>query len=227
MRRGIRSMRLLGVDGPTFPELFAASRDAMKARVPGARDRVPAAVGVRLRRRGDVPAHPRGGLDHARPVRRQTKDAGGTTHRGLGGVPAARHLRIPDRSHPRDRRRGRPVGRPRGVRRAHARAAHPREGRRAIAQAALADHSVYREFRGKGETVFTGYTDLETESTRARRHRRRRRGRPRDRRGRSPRSSSPTPRCTPSPAVRSPTRASSSDRATSSTCSTCRSPSPG
>ena len=30
---------------------------------------------------------------------------------------------------------------------------------------ALADHSVYREFRAKGETVFTGYTDLETEST--------------------------------------------------------------
>ncbi|HBS74858.1 MAG TPA: alanine--tRNA ligase, partial [Microbacterium sp.] len=30
---------------------------------------------------------------------------------------------------------------------------------------AIADHSVYRDFRAKGETVFTGYTDLETEST--------------------------------------------------------------
>ena len=30
LRRVILSMRLLGVDGPTFPELFAASRDAMR-----------------------------------------------------------------------------------------------------------------------------------------------------------------------------------------------------
>jgi alanyl-tRNA synthetase len=34
LRRTIRSMRLLGVDGPTFPELFAASRDAMQDAYP-------------------------------------------------------------------------------------------------------------------------------------------------------------------------------------------------
>ncbi|MGL3150699.1 alanine--tRNA ligase [Microbacterium sp. A82] len=34
MRRTVRSMRLLGVDAPIFPELFAASRDAMKASYP-------------------------------------------------------------------------------------------------------------------------------------------------------------------------------------------------
>ncbi|MBU4464256.1 MAG: alanine--tRNA ligase, partial [Actinobacteria bacterium] len=34
MRRAIRSMRLLGVDGPTFPDLFTASRDAMKEAYP-------------------------------------------------------------------------------------------------------------------------------------------------------------------------------------------------
>ena len=34
LRRVILSMRLLGVDGPTFPELFPASRDAMKAAYP-------------------------------------------------------------------------------------------------------------------------------------------------------------------------------------------------
>lgn len=34
MRRSIRSMRLLGVDGPTFPELFAASKDAMASAYP-------------------------------------------------------------------------------------------------------------------------------------------------------------------------------------------------
>lgn len=34
MRRSVRSMRLLGVDAPVFPELFAASRDAMKSSYP-------------------------------------------------------------------------------------------------------------------------------------------------------------------------------------------------
>lgn len=34
LRRSIRAMRLLGVDGATFPELFGASRDAMKASYP-------------------------------------------------------------------------------------------------------------------------------------------------------------------------------------------------
>ncbi|MFS0852073.1 alanine--tRNA ligase [Microbacterium sp. 179-I 3D4 NHS] len=34
MRRSVRAMRLLGVDEPVFPELFAASRDAMKASYP-------------------------------------------------------------------------------------------------------------------------------------------------------------------------------------------------
>ncbi|MFB4348777.1 alanine--tRNA ligase [Microbacterium sp. CR_7] len=34
MRRTVRAMRLLGVDAPSFPELFAASRDAMKTAYP-------------------------------------------------------------------------------------------------------------------------------------------------------------------------------------------------
>src|SRR5690606_13413321 len=34
LRRVIRSMRLLGVDGPTFPELFPVSRDAMQTAYP-------------------------------------------------------------------------------------------------------------------------------------------------------------------------------------------------
>ena len=42
---------------------------------------------------------------------------------------------------------------------------------------------MYRDLRAKGETVFTGYTDLETESQRARHPRRRRPGRPRERQG--------------------------------------------
>jgi alanyl-tRNA synthetase len=34
LRRSVRSMRLLGVDGATFPDLFPASRDAMKSAYP-------------------------------------------------------------------------------------------------------------------------------------------------------------------------------------------------
>src|SRR5690606_22482889 len=34
MRRTVRAMRLLGVDAPSFPELFEASRDAMKSAYP-------------------------------------------------------------------------------------------------------------------------------------------------------------------------------------------------
>ena len=34
MRRSVRAMRLLGVDVATFPELFPASRDAMKSAYP-------------------------------------------------------------------------------------------------------------------------------------------------------------------------------------------------
>ena len=34
LRRSVRAMRLLGVDAPTFPELFTAARDAMKTAYP-------------------------------------------------------------------------------------------------------------------------------------------------------------------------------------------------
>ena len=166
MRRGIRSMRLLGVDGPTFPELFAASRDAMKAVVPRAGDGVPAAVGVRRRRGGDVPAHARGGHDDPRPLGRP--DEGGRRHddRRIRGVPAARHLRLPDRSHARDRRGGRAERRPRPrSTRSCSSSARARRPTPARASARSPTTASTASSARKGETVFTGYTDLETEST--------------------------------------------------------------
>jgi alanyl-tRNA synthetase len=38
LRRSVRAMRLLGVDAPVFPELFTASRDAMASAYPEAKD---------------------------------------------------------------------------------------------------------------------------------------------------------------------------------------------
>ena len=191
---------------PTFPELFTVSRDAMKDAYP-----VVATTGERISQYAlaeeetflrTLAAGRRSWTRRSRRRRPRAERA-----RRRRGLPAARHLRLPDRPDARDRRRGRPHRRPRGVRHPHAGAARPRQGRRQVAQAPLADPSVYRDLRAKGETVFTGYTDLETESSvlgilldgRVRR--------PRERRARSPRSSSPRPLCMPSPAARSPTRA--------------------
>ena len=183
---------------------------------------------LRARRGGDVPAHARGGHDDPRRRGRgRRRSAGGTTLAGDDGVPAARHLRLPDRPHPRDRRGGGPhASTARAFDTLMHGAAHAREGRREVAGSARSPTSACTATSArKGETVFTGYTDLETESTRARPPRRRPSGADRASPGRSPRSSSPRPRCTPSPAARSPTRASSSAPATSSRSSTCRSPS--
>ena len=107
MRRGIRSMRLLGVDGPTFPELFAASRDAMKAAYPELETEYPRLSAYAFAEEETFLRTLAAGIDDARPVGRA--DEGGRRHddRRLRGVPPARHLRLPDRSHPGDRRGGR------------------------------------------------------------------------------------------------------------------------
>ncbi|MFT4220389.1 MAG: alanine--tRNA ligase [Microbacterium sp.] len=164
MRRSIRAMRLLGVDTPTFPELFAASRDAMK------------------------PAYPEVAADWARISQyafaeeetflrtlaagstildlsvRKTKDAGGSALSGSEafllhdtyGFPIDLTLEIAEEAGL-------------SVDRAAFDALMQEQKERAKADArarkrTLADLSVYSEFRARGETVFTGYTNLETES---------------------------------------------------------------
>ena len=214
---------------PDLPRAVRRVARRDEGRLPRAsRPTTPRIVRVRVRRGGDVPAHPRGGHDDPRPRGRADQ-----------GRPAARRSPAPRRSccttptasrstsrSRSPRRRASPSTARRSTRscRSSARARRPTPGRASASSPTL---SVYRDFRAQGETVFTGYTDLETESTRARHPRRRRVRSTARRRARSPRSSSPRPRCTPSPAARSPTRASSSARATSSRCSTCRSPSRG
>ncbi len=166
MRRAIRSMRLLGVDGPTFPELFAASRDAMKDAYPSSPRTTPRLSAYAYRRGGDLPAHARRRFHDPRSRRlTETKDAGGTALAGdeafllhdTYGFPIDLTLEIAEEA-------GLSVDRAAFdtlMQEQRARAKADARSRKR----ALADLSVYRDLRAKGETVFTGYTDLETESS--------------------------------------------------------------
>ncbi len=165
MRRGIRSMRLLGVDGPTFPELFAASRDAMKAVYPELETDYPRLSAYAFAEEETFLRTLAAGTTTLDLSVAQTKQAGGTTIAGSEafllhdtyGFPIDLTLEIAEEA-------GLTVDR------AAFDALMLEQRTRAKADArsrkrALADTSVYREFRAQGETVFTGYTDLETESS--------------------------------------------------------------
>ena len=91
-----------------------------------------------------------------------TKSQGGTTLVRRPGVPAARHLRLPDRPHPRDGRRAGPRGRRGRLPPADARAARARQGRRAGARSR--PRRRLRLPRGRSTpaapTTFTGYDEV-------------------------------------------------------------------
>ena len=135
MRRAIRSMRLLGVDGPTFPELFAASRDAMKDAYPIVADDYARLSPYALAEEETFLRTLAAGstiLDASVARRRMP---GGTTLAGdeafllhdTYGFPIDLTLEIAEEAGL--------TRRPRRVRHAHAGAARPRQGRRALAQA--------------------------------------------------------------------------------------------
>ena len=165
MRRAIRSMRLLGVDAATFPVLFPASRDAMKEAYPevatdfarlSAYAYAEEETFLRTLAAGSVI------LDTALSA---TKDAGRDALAGdeafllhdTYGFPIDLTLEIAEEA-------GLSVDRAAFdtlMQEQRARAKADARSRKR----ALADLSVYRDLRAKGETVFTGYTDLETESS--------------------------------------------------------------
>ncbi|WP_438352969.1 alanine--tRNA ligase [Microbacterium sp. CJ88] len=165
MRRAIRSMRLLGVDGPTFPELFAASRDAMKESYPEVETDYARLSAYAIAEEQTFLRTLAAGSAILDQSVAQTKDAGGTTVSGSEafllhdtyGFPIDLTLEIAEEA-------GLSVDREAFdtlmlEQRTRAKAdARARKG-------AIADQSAYRAFRAAGETVFTGYTDLETEST--------------------------------------------------------------
>ena len=164
MRRTVRSMRLLGVDAPTFPELFAASRDAMKSSYPVLEtewDRLSSLAVAEEETFLRTLAQGSTILDLALG---ETKKAGKQTLAGSEafllhdtyGFPIDLTLEIAEEQ-------GLNVDRSAfdelmTEQRTRAKAdAKNRRGQ-------LADVSVYREFRALGETAFAGYTDLEAES---------------------------------------------------------------
>lgn len=164
MRRAVRSMRLLGVDTPVFAELFETSRAAMAASYPvlerdGARliQLATAEEDTFLRTLAQGSTI----LDLALS---ETKTAGGDTLPGAEafllhdtyGFPIDLTLEIAEES-------GLSVDRDAfdtlmTEQRTRAKADAKSRKRQ------LADVSVYRDFRAQGETVFSGYTELETES---------------------------------------------------------------
>ncbi|NQX10509.1 alanine--tRNA ligase [Microbacteriaceae bacterium VKM Ac-2855] len=164
MRRTVRAMRLLGVDVATFPELFAASREAMKAAYPEVEtdyDRISrSAVGEEEAFLRTLAS----GTEILDLAVVKTQKTGSTTLAGdtafllhdTFGFPIDLTLEIAEES-------GLSVDRTAfdelmSKQRAMAKADAKSK------KSALADLSVYSEFRAQGETVFTGYDVLDTES---------------------------------------------------------------
>lgn len=164
MRRTVRSMRLLGVEDPTFPELFSASKDAMKESYPVLEtdwDRLSAAAVAEEETFLRTLAQGSTILDLALT---DTKKDGGATLAGSEafllhdtyGFPIDLTLEIAEEA-------GLQVDRPAFdelmlEQRTRAKADAKSRKRQ------LADVSVYRDFRAAGETGFDGYSELEVES---------------------------------------------------------------
>ncbi|MFC0678030.1 alanine--tRNA ligase [Lysobacter korlensis] len=165
LRRSIRAMRLLGVDAPSFAELFGASRDAMSGAYPEVLHDYDRISRLAL---GEEEAFLRtlaSGTSILDLAVDRTKGEGKQAIPGdtvfqlhdTFGFPIDLTLEMAEEA-------GLTVDRDAFDRlmadqRARAKADAKSKKR------ALADLSVYSEFRKHGETVFTGYELLETEST--------------------------------------------------------------
>ncbi|WP_106813911.1 alanine--tRNA ligase [Microbacterium timonense] len=164
MRRVIRSMRLLGVDGPTFGELFAASRDAMKEAYPVVETDWARISQYALAEEATFLRTLAAGEAILEESLVQTKASGGSSIPGAEafllhdtyGFPIDLTLEIAEEA-------GLTVDRAAFDTLMQEQRTRAKADARARKRQ-LADTSVYRDLRAQGETVFTGYTDLETES---------------------------------------------------------------
>jgi alanyl-tRNA synthetase len=164
LRRSIRAMRLLGVEGPSFRELFAASRDAMKAAYPEVERDYAHIERLALGEEETFLRTLAAGTEILDVAVEKTKQAGGALPGDTAfllhdtyGFPIELTLEIAEEA-------GLAVDRPAF----DALMSDQRSRAKADAKSkkkVLADLSVYGEFRAKGETIFTGYTDLATESS--------------------------------------------------------------
>lgn len=165
LRRTIRAMRLLGVEGPTFRELFAASRDAMKAAYPEvARDY----AHIEQLALGEEQAFLRtltAGTSILDLEVAKTKDAGQESIAGdtafllhdTYGFPIELTLEMADEA-------GLAVDRAAFDELMTAQRTRAKVDAKSKKKV-LADLSVYGELRAQGETIFTGYSELTTAST--------------------------------------------------------------
>jgi alanyl-tRNA synthetase len=165
LRRSIRAMRLLGVEGPTFQRLFAASRDAMKAAYPEVETSYRQIEQLALGEEETFLRTLSAGTAILDQAVAKTKGTGSERLAGdtafllhdTYGFPIELTLEMAEEA-------GLAVDR-------HAfdsLMADQRSRAKADAKSkkkVLADLSVYADLRAQGETVFTGYTDLATDST--------------------------------------------------------------
>jgi alanyl-tRNA synthetase len=165
MRRAIRAMRLLGVEQPTFAELFAASRDAMKEAYPVVEADYERLSQYALAEEATFLRTLAAGselLDESveatrRDGRSQLSGGEAFLLHDTYGFPIDLTMEIVEEA-------GLTVDRDAFDRLMQEQRARAKADARSRKRQ-LADTSVYRDFRALGETAFTGYTDLETEST--------------------------------------------------------------
>ncbi|MBX3093268.1 MAG: alanine--tRNA ligase [Cryobacterium sp.] len=165
LRRSVRAMRLLGVDAATFPELFTASRDAMKAAYPEVENdyaRISQLAYAEEETFLSTLASGTSILDVAVEKTRAegSKQLAGDTAFLLHdtfGFPIDLTLEMAEEA-------GLTVDRDAfDTLMTEQRTKSKADAKSRKSQ--LADLSVYADFRAKGETVFTGYDFLETESS--------------------------------------------------------------
>jgi alanyl-tRNA synthetase len=165
LRRSVRAMRLLGVDVPVFGELFPASRDAMKDAYPDVAKDFPRIGRLAYAEEETFRATLASGTSILDLAVAKSKKTGATQLGGdtafllhdTFGFPIDLTLEIAEEA-------GLSVDRAafdtlmaqqRGKAKADARAKKHQ----------LADLSVYSDFRARGETTFTGYEFLKTDTT--------------------------------------------------------------
>ena len=116
LRRAVRSMRLLGHQDPSLPELLPVARDCMAPSYPEIVRLLRADRRSGVRGGGRLPLHSPAGHDVLDTAVARCAQREGTVAR-RAGVPAARHLRVPHGPDPGDGRGARCDRRPRGVHR--------------------------------------------------------------------------------------------------------------
>ncbi|WP_334148130.1 alanine--tRNA ligase [Microbacterium sp.] len=164
MRRAVRSMRLLGVDEPVFPELFSASRDAMKSSYPELEKDWSVLSASAFAEEETFRRTLAAGSTILDLALDETKKGGGSTLSGpeafllhdTYGFPIDLTLEVAEEA-------GLDVDRTAFdslMQEQRSRAKADALGRKRQ----LADVSIYRDLRALGETGFDGYTALEVES---------------------------------------------------------------